>query len=106
MRPCYDRHHDSVARPIRQRYAFAILALIKFDHIAGQIEFDIGLVEKIVAEDEEDIVAEIVLSGDRDPPILAHRATDSELIEMNVLGAGLYAETRDQSAFHPESSQA
>ena len=101
-----DRHHaGGVGRPVRERYAFAIPGLIKPHRVVGQIEFDIGLMEKIVAEEEGDLVAEIVLAGDRHAPVLARSLTDPELVEMNVFGAGLATDAEGAIAFGLISGQ-
>src|SRR5436190_11439308 len=70
-----------------------------------QVEFDIDLVEKIVAEEDGDIAVEIVLAGDQRSPVLADSFTDPELVDMNVFGAGLATDAEGAIAFGLISGQ-
>ena len=54
-----------------------------------QIEFDIDLLEEVVAEEDGDVVAKALLAGDQHFPALADALTDPELVDVNVFGVSL-----------------
>jgi hypothetical protein len=82
----------TIGRPIRERYAVAILGLIKPDRTGGQIKFDIDLMEEILPKEKGDVVTEVSLTGDDHLPILVRGLTNPELVEMRELDIGFAAE--------------
>ena len=79
--------------PVSQRLAAAILRLVQLDRVVGQIELDVCLVEKILAEDEGDFATEISFPCDYHPPILARDLADLDLIYIDGLDLGFAADT-------------
>ena len=78
--------------PVSQRLAAAILRLVQLDRVVGQIELDVCLVEKILAEDEGDVATEISFPCDYHPPILARDLADLDLIYIDGLNLGFAAD--------------
>jgi len=107
-RACLDRHFaGGLGRPVRERHALAILGFIKPDRVVRQIEFDVELLEEIVAEKDGDIVLpETRLAGDQHFPVLADALADAELIDMNEFGLALAANADDATAWGLMSGQA
>ena len=50
----------------------------------GHIELDIKALEEIFAENRGNAVPEIMLAGDKHPPILAHGLADLEFIDEDI----------------------
>src|SRR4029077_9166291 len=94
---------DNIGRPIRKQVALAILGLEQSDRIVGQIELDIGLSEKILAEEKAGIATEILLASDHDPPALANGLADLEPFDICSLEVGFATNTESPITLQPPS---
>src|SRR6266851_792053 len=107
IRACLDRHlAGGLGRPIRERYALAIPGLINPHRVVRQIEFDVDLLEVVVAEKDGNVVAKTLLAGDQHFPVLADALADPELIDMNGFGVRLAPDSEGAIAWGLISGQA
>jgi hypothetical protein len=72
----------------------------------GHIELDIKALEEIFAENRGNAVPEIMLAGDKHPPILAHGLADPEFIDEGCFNVGLAAHAEHPIAPGPLSGEA
>ena len=75
----------SLGRPVGERHTVAILRLEQTDHTVRKVEFDIDVVEEVVAQDDVDPRRELPCARDDQVHAPADRRADAEAVHLRDL---------------------